>query len=98
MRGILSQQFDETVACAGDTALDRADGNLTDVRRLLVRKSRRADEDQRFALIDRQLLQSAAQVAQMELGVVVGRNRDLRGTDAIGILDLELTVAQLRVV
>ena len=52
----------------------------------------------RFALIDRQVLQGAIQIAQRQFGVVIRRNRHWRGADAIRILDLKLPMPELGVV
>ena len=98
LRSIVAEQLDQPVARARNAALDRADGHLADIRRFFVRQPGGAHQDQRFALIDRQLLQRAAQIAQMQLRVVIRRDRHLAGADAVRILDLELAMAQLRVV
>ena len=58
----------------------------------------RPDPQSAVALVDRQLLQRTAQVPQMQLGIVVRRDRHLPGAHAVRILDLELAMPQLRVV
>src|SRR3954453_16393183 len=56
------QQFDQAIAGAIYAALHGADGAITDARSLLVRHAGCADEDQRLALVCRQLLQRVAEV------------------------------------
>ena len=55
MRGVVAEQVYEPVARPRDAALDRADGHLADVRRLFVRQASGAHQDQRLALVRRQL-------------------------------------------
>ena len=62
----------QAVAGAADAALDRADGAAADLGDFLIGQPARADQDQRFALVFRQLGQSAAHLVQLQAGDGVG--------------------------
>src|SRR5690606_40254155 len=74
------QKFNQPVPRAVDAALHRADGAITDARRLLVGHAGRADQNQRFALVCGQLLQGLAEIEEIHVAdrksVVEGKKAD----------------------
>src|SRR5690606_33581905 len=84
-------------ARATDPALDRSDRAAADFGRLLIGKTRCPDEDDRLALVFRQLLQRRAEILEVELAMLGGMNGETRGHDAVAVLDLAAALAHLRI-
>src|SRR5690606_34112369 len=91
------QHLLKAAAGAADAALDRADGAIADLRRLLVGEAGGADQDDRLALVLRQRLQRGAEVAQIHGAVLAGMDGDAAGDGAVAVLDLAAALAHLRI-
>ena len=85
----------EPVARAVDAALDRADRAAADLRRLLVGKAGRPDQDQRLALVVGKLRERRAKVLHVHMAVLLGMGREPRRIAAVGVLDLAPPLAAL---
>ena len=89
-------QFVEARAGAVDAAFHGADGTAGDVGGILVGEAFGADQDERLALIRRQLRQRLAEIDKIEVTLLLGRDRKLGGQLALAVGDLALRLAQLR--
>src|SRR5579871_3392587 len=65
------EQLDELGAGAAETALDRADLDFADRRRLLVGQAVGANQDQHLALLQRQPGERAAKILEVEVALLV---------------------------
>src|SRR5258708_35665194 len=70
LRAIDIQQGAEFGARAVDAALDGADGAAADGGRIFVGEARRADQDQRLALVLRQFFQRRPKLLELEMRVL----------------------------
>src|SRR5215212_5705078 len=83
-----AENLGEALARTVHAALDRADLGVADHRRLLIGQTLGADEEERLALLGRELAERVAEIGEVEIGALLGRDRDLCGIDAVGVLDL----------
>src|SRR5690606_34898968 len=63
---------------------------------LFIRKALRPDKQQRFALILRQLRQSATEIRQVQLAMLLRRGHELCSGLAVNVLNLAPGLAQVR--
>ena len=91
-------QFGEVFAAPVGATLDRADSYATHIRSLFIRKSRGADQDQRFALFIGQLFKRPAEIAHLKVPVMGRLFRHAFGERAIYIRDLAFDLATTGVV
>ena len=78
-----------------DAAFHGADGAAADFRRLLIGKARGADQDQRFALVRRELFERSVEIGEIEVALLLGMGDQPRGCLAIGVLHLATRLAVL---
>ena len=79
-----------------DPALDRADRAAADVGGFLVGEARGADQNERFALIRRQLIERLAEFAEFNLAMLLGLRFQRLGIATLAILDLAPALAIFR--
>src|SRR5262245_31171374 len=89
-------ELGETRAGAADAALDGADRTFADLGRLLVGEAGRTDQDQRLALIRRQLRQRRAEFLQLDAALLIGLRLHVVGILAFDVLHLAPPLAVLR--
>ena len=82
------EQRAELRARAVDAALDGADRAAADRRGILIGEAGGADQDQRFALVLRQLVERGAEFLELQMRVLRRLGLQRLGIAAVGILDL----------
>src|ERR1700704_4272723 len=85
LRAIDIQQGAEFGARAVDAALDGADRAAADGCRVLIGEARRADQDQRLALVLRQLVERCAKLLEFEMRVLRRLGLERLGIAALGL-------------
>ena len=79
-----------------DPALDRSYRALADGGGLLVGEARRADENERFALVRQELRERPADFLEFQSAVLLGRRFQATDVTAVGVFDFAATLAVFR--
>src|SRR6185312_158890 len=97
-RVVERQQLSELRTGAAQAALDRADPHFANDSGFLIREAARADQRQHLALLGWQPRQGPAEIFQVEMALLVARNREPARIKAVAILDLAGAFAIIRIV
>src|SRR5262249_40326448 len=88
VRALDREQVRQAGACPIDAALDRSHRAIADGGSLLVGEARCTDQDERFALIRRQLGERRAEFVELHPAVLLRMRLQGLRIGAIGVLDL----------
>src|SRR5919202_5565756 len=91
------QKPSKPMSRAVHAALHGADCAAADLRRLLVGKTRGADQDQGLALVRRQSAERGTEVLQVHVADLAWKRREPRRHSTVGVLHLASALAELRV-